>query len=276
MRYLLLMLLLGLAGTGIASDDDLETSPCPGLVSMYGYGQFERSLIITDDIFSSIEDCEMLAAFYYLDEGKRSRADFDFASVGDIVDATWQPVNEEPPFLLMDAILSWLKNLGFEQHTDTLQDFLNEYMPSEESVELFFEIIIWLIMLATVFLVLREFYLAGMLRLPHFYKKSGQENDKQDEPVLQWQQILALPLREQISALLRFSIERLIASNAIPASQSYTNHQLTAHLRKLNPQKAGMLSEQIQITEPVLYGDEAVTDEMLEACRLKAQGISDA
>ena len=275
MRYWLFMLLLGLAGTGIASQED-ETSPCQGLVSVHDTNQFEEFLIVTDEVFSSIEDCEMLAAFYNLEESDRSRVAFDFSSVDDIVNATWQPVNEDSSFLFMDAVLSWLKNLGFEKHADTVQDFFTDYMPSKESVELFFIIFICLIVLAVVFLVLREFYLAGMLRLPHFSKRPNTRIEKHSEPVLQWRQVLSLPIREQISALLRYSIECLVASNVIPASKSYTNRELKAHLLQSDPIKARLFQEQIQLTEPILYGDEAATDEMLKACQLKAQGICDA
>lgn len=275
MRYWLFILLLGFAGTGIAGEED-EASPCPGLVSVYDYDRFEQVLVVTDEFFSSIEDCEMLAAFYSLQVSDQRRKTFDFSSVDDIVNATWLPLNEDSSFLFVDAVLSWLKNMGFEKHADSLQQFLTEYMPSQESIELFFRVFIWLMVLVAVILVLREFYLAGMLRLPQFSKRSKGEGRKYDEPVLHWQQVLLLPLREQISALLNYSIECLAASNEIPSSKNYTNRELKAFLLRSDPVKAKLFQEQIQLSEPVLYGDEVVTDEVIRSCQLKAQGICDA
>ena len=84
MRYWLFILLLALAGTAIAGEE-IETSPCPGLVSVYGNEQIESALVVTDDVFSSIEDCEMIAAFLTFKVSNRNHVTFDLSSVDDIV-----------------------------------------------------------------------------------------------------------------------------------------------------------------------------------------------
>jgi hypothetical protein len=53
----------------------------------------------------------------------------------------------------------------------------------------------------------------------------------------------------------------------VPASSSFTNRELIAYLEKSDLQKAGLLREQIDLTEPVMYGDESVSEQQLVACR---------
>ena len=93
---------------------------------------------------------------------------------------------------------------------------------------------------------------------------------------MQWDLIRALPLREQISALLHYSIEYLVASNLVPSSPGYTNRELISCLEKSDSRKAGLLREQIDLTEPVLYGDELVSEEQVIACRDKSRSLRDA
>ena len=85
-----------------------------------------------------------------------------------------------------------------------------------------------------------------------------------------------MPLREQLAALLQFSIEQLVAAKLLPASRSYTNRELLAQLETADVGRANMLREQIDLTEPVIYGDEPVTEERVEACRKKSRGLGDA
>jgi len=276
MRNTLFLLMLIFAGISNASDELMQTSPCPGLVSSYAVEKFEHALVVTDTDFSSIEDCEQLGSFYFSRPGFTNNA-LDYSQLAVIIDEIWQPVNEEAPFLLMEALLSWMKGLGLEQHAESLRDFVNEYMPAQESVQLFFTIVIWLIVVGTVFLVVHEFYRAGMLKFPRFRGRPGDDNaSTEPKPVWQWQDILALPLREQISALLQFSIQHLVNENLVPASSSFTNRELISYLEKSNVHKAGLLREQIELTEPVVYGDERVSEQQLIACRSKTRDLCDA
>ena len=276
MRNALFLLMLIFAGISNASDELVQASPCPGLVSSYAIEKFELALVVTDTDFASIEDCEQLGNFYFNQSGISNNA-LDYSQLAVIIDKIWQPVNEEAPFLLMDAILSWMKGLGLEQHAESLKDFVNEYMPAEESVQLFFTIVIWLIVCGTVFLVVNEFYRAGMLKFPRFRGQPGNDDANQEvKPVRQWQDILALPLREQISALLQFSIQHLVNENLVPASSSFTNRELISCLEKSDAHKAGLLREQIELTEPVVYGDEHVSEQQLIACRSKTRDLCDA
>jgi hypothetical protein len=276
MRRALFLLMLMFTGIGNASDELIQTSPCPGLVSSYADEKFEHALVVTDTDFASIEDCEQLGSFYFSRPGFSNNA-LDYSRLAVIIDEIWQPANEEAPFLLIEAILSWMKGLGFEQHAESLRDFANEYMPARESVQLFFTIVIWLIVAGTIFIVVHEFYRAGMLKLPRFRGRPGDENaSTEPKPVRQWQDIPALPLREQISALLQFSIQHLVNENLVPASSSFTNRELVSYLEKSDAHKAGLLREQIELTEPVVYGDERVSEQQLIACRSKARDLCDA
>jgi len=275
MRTTLFLLMLLYAGISNASDEQMEASPCPGLVSSYDVEKFEHALVVTDTDFSSIEDCEQLGRFYF-QPSRFSNYSLDYSRLGAIVDKIWQPVNEETPFLLMEAFLSWMKGLGLDEHAESLKNFVEEYMPAEESVQLFFTVIIWLIVCGTIILVVHEFYRAGMLKLPRFQGQQGDGTGAEIKPVWQWETILALPLREQISALLQYSIEHLVNENLVPASSSFTNRELISYLEKSDSLRAGLLREQIDITEPVVYGDEQVSEQQLVACRIKTRGLCDA
>ena len=275
MRITLFLLMLIYAGIGNANEELMETSPCPGLVSSYDVEKFELALVVTDTEFTSIEDCEQLGRFYYNPHRPAAFA-IDYSQLGTIVDEIWQPVNEEAPFVLLEAILSWMKGLGFEEHARSFRDFINEYMPAEESVQLFFTIVIWLVVIGTVILVLREFYLAGMLKFPRLQHRHGDIENNEIKPTWQWQTILALPLREQISALLQYSLEQLAARKLVPASHSFTNRELITFLEQSDAQKASLLREQINLTEPVIYGDEHVSEEQVMACRTKTRELIDA
>lgn len=275
MRTTLFLLMLLYAGISNASDEQMEASPCPGLVSSYDVEKFEHALVVTDSDFASIEDCEQLGRFYF-QPSRFSSYSLDYSRLGSIVDEIWQPVNEETPFLLMEAFLSWMKGLGFDEHAELFKNFVEEYMPAEESVQLFFTVIIWLIVCGTIILVVHEFYRAGMLKLPRFQGQQGDGTGAEIKPVWQWETILALPLREQISALLKYSIDHLVNENLVPASSSFTNRELISYLEKSDSLRAGLLREQIDITEPVVYGDEQVSEQQLVACRIKTRGLCDA
>ena len=275
MRNALFMLMLLYAGIGNAGDQLMETGPCPGLVSSYDMDNFKRLLVVTDSDFASAEDCEQLGQFY-LDSSRLSDYPLDYAGLAAIVDEIWQPVNEEAPFLLLEALLSWMKRLGLEEHADSVREFVNEYMPAQESVRLFFTIVIWFIFIGTLLVVLYEFYRAGMLRMPRMRTRRNDGKTTENSPVMQWEMILALPLREQISALLQRSIDCLVISNLIPSSRSYTNRELITYLERSDARKADLLREQIDLTEPVLYGDEPVSEEQVNACRDKSRSLGDA
>ena len=275
MRNTLFLLMLLYAGICSASEELMQTSPCPGLVSSYEIESFEQVLVVSDADFASIEDCERLGGFFF--HGSRlPDYSLNYSRLGAIVDETWQPLNEQAPFLIMEAVLSWMKGLGLEQHAESFRTFINKYMPAEESIQLFFTILLWLIVFATIVLVLYEFYRAGMLKLPRSQQLEDNEENPEPGAALQWEAVLALPLREQISALLQYSIDYLVAAKLVPASTSFTNRELNVILEKSDSHKANLLHEQIDLTEPVVYGDEDVSEQQVLACRIKAKGISDA
>ena len=169
-----------------------------------------------------------------------------------------------------------MKGLGFERHAESFRDFINEYLPAGESIQFFFTILLWLIVIAALMLVLVEFYRAGMLRLPRYQHKVNDSQKHESKPGLEWEAVLAMPLRQQISALLRYSIEALAARKLIPAASSYTNRELVSCLEESDAYKVTSLREQIELTEPVVYGDEPVSEERIIACRARARDLSDA
>ena len=252
-----------------------ETSPGQGLVSSYNVDKFEQLLVVTDSDFSSIEDCEQLGRFFFGESRQRSYS-LDYSGLAAIVSDTWQPVNEEAPFLFLDAMLSWMRGLGFEQHAEAFKNLINEYLPAEESVHLFFTLVIWVILIAVVLLVLYELHRAGLLKLPHRQQLRKDVSARANNAALSWDAIAAMPLRQQIGALLQFSIERLATNRLIPASRSLTNHELLSCLKESDTCKASLLREQIEQTEPVVYGDVPVTEQRLSRCRAIAQMVDDA
>ena len=270
-----MLFLLLLAGVSNASEQQSSTSPCPGLVSSYPVDQFEQLLVVTDTDFSSIEDCEQLGHFFF-EQPRYHHSSLDFSGLAAIVDDTWQPLNEEASFLLMDAILSWMRELGFEHHAESFKNFITEYLPAEESVRLLFTLVIWIILLSVVLLVVYELYRAGLLKLPYRPQKKKYQQLQEDKTALSWETIMDLPLRRQISALLNFSIEQLVNKNRIPSSFSLTNHELVSYLEKSDDRTASWLREQIEQTEPSVYGDVPVSEQRLIRCRSIAQRISDA
>jgi hypothetical protein len=275
MHKSMLFLLLLFAGVSNGSEQRLSTSPCQGLVSSYAIDQFEQLLVVTDKEFSSVEDCEQLGQFFF--EQRRYRYhSLDYSGLAAIVDDTWQPANEDAPFLLMDAILSWMRELGFERHAESFKNFINEYLPAEDSVRLFFTLVIWMILLAVVLLVGYELYRAGLLKLPYRRQTQKDKQAQQNKAALSWEAITGLPLRRQIGALLQFSIERLVTKNLVPSSRSLTNHELVAYLEKSGDRTASLLREQIERTEPSVYGDVPVSEQLLVRCRAIARRISDA
>jgi hypothetical protein len=275
MHKSMLFLLLLVAGVSNASEQWLSTSPCPGLVSSYDIDKFEQILVVTDSDFSSVEDCELLGRFFFEESRQRSYS-LDYSGLAAIVSDTWQPVNEEAPFLLLDAILSWMRGLGFEQHAESFKNFINGYLPAEESVQLFFTVVIWALLFAVTLLVVYELNRAGLLKLPHRSKKYKDQHAQEKQAALSWDAIVTLPLRQQMGALLQFSIERLAASKLIPSSRSLTNHELVSYLEESDNSKASLLREQIEQTEPVVYGDVPVSEQRLSQCRAIARRIDDA
>ena len=275
MRATLTMLMLFFAGIGSAADRSTEASPCPGLVSSYDTESFDQLLVVTDAEFASIEDCERLGRFYF-NPAQASERSMDYAQLGAIVDAIWRPANEEAPNVLLEAFLSWLKALDFDEHTAALREFIGTYLPANESLQLFFNLLVWLIVLATAMLVVREFYRAGMFRVHRRRGRRAQDGEPARSTVQSWEAILALPAREQIGALLKYSLEQLAAAGKIPVSRSYTNRELVEHLVMRDAHKAGLLRQQVEVTEPVIYGDERATAERLAACRRYSRELAGA
>jgi len=275
MRKTLTLLMLLFSSSGSATESIMEASPCPGLVSSYDVENFERALVVTDAEFTSVEDCEQLGRFVF-SSPDAYRYTLNYTRLDAIVDQIWQPVDEEASSLLYEAILSWLKGLGFEQHAESLRNFIEENMPADESVQLFFTIVIWLIVIAAVLLVVYEFYRAGMLRLPRSRAATGGTSEPERKPGREWRDILALPMREQIGALLQYSLERLAEARLVSASGSFTNRELVAQLETTDAARASILRAQIDLTEPVIYGDDPATEERVTACRSKAGELADA
>ena len=275
MRNTLILLMLLCTGIGNASELPQETSPCPGLVSSWDLEKFERVLVVTDTEFTSIEDCERLGGFFF---GQRAAADhsLDYSQLAVIVDGIWQPQNEDAPRVLLEAVLSWLKRLGLDEHAASIRELIDEYLPAESSVQLFFNAVIWLIVIAALALIVHEFYRAGMLRLPRRKKPDEAAVVTEVRPGMQWDEILGLPLREQMGALMQYSIDHLAAAGLVPASPSYTCRELEAHLERSDAAKAVLFRAQIELTEPAVFGDEAITEQQLNACRSKSLELSDA
>ena len=240
--------------------------PCPDLENYpenTAQGSFfEEALVTTDTDFTSREDCDVLASYFYeTSDVNTNISEFPmlFSDLDVIVDKIWKPEEEQGLTLLFQAVFDWLKSFGLNVDTSALQ----EYLPSIESVRLFTEISAGLILLLVFIFTIRGLYRAGVFK---FSRKSQYEQDgveQEDDSVPSFEPVDGLPLREQLGALLQRSILLLQKYNVVPVSACYTNHELVKYLGASKSALAKLLNRQVNLTEPVIYGVKPVTQEAL-------------
>ena len=125
-------------------------SPCPDITitpesSVQG-SLFDEALVTTDTDFTSREDCDMFASYFYETPDVNtniSESPLLFSNLDVIVDSVWKPEEEQGFALMFQAVFNWLKSFGLNVDTSALQ----EYLPSGESVRLFTEISAGLLLL---------------------------------------------------------------------------------------------------------------------------------
>ncbi|HHO59672.1 MAG TPA: DUF4129 domain-containing protein, partial [Thiotrichales bacterium] len=187
----------------------------------------------------------------------------DYSKLDVLVDQIWQPEAGSDTGLLYRAILDWLKAIGLDVDSEAVSGFLQTYLPSADSLMLFARLAAGLLVLVMLIFLLRKFYRAG-----GFGRGGGKDDNPVQgvppNPVLTPGAIEKLPLREQAGALLQYSIELLRRQRLIPLSACYTNHELLDRLAQGDSQQAGLLSRQIRLTEPLIYGDRPVTEAALD------------
>lgn len=233
---------------------------------------FDEALVTTDTDFTSREDCDMFASFYY--QTPAGNADISespllFSNLDVIVDSVWKPEEEQGIALMFQAVFNWLKSFGLNVDTSALQ----EYLPSGESVRLFTEISAGLLLLLVLVFTLRGLYRAGFFKFSRISRSEQDEFKPEDDSVLPFD---GLPLREQLAALLQRSISSLRRYNIVPVSASYTNHELVDHLDASNSAVAKILVRQVNLTEPVIYGARSVTPEVLSESQQICEDIGRA
>ncbi len=241
-------------------------SPCPGIeihpdTAVQG-GLFDEALIATDTDFASNEDCDMIASYFFEASDANtniSESPLLSSNLDVIVDSIWKPDQEQGLALMFKAAFNWLKSFGFNVDTSALQ----EYLPSNESIRLFTELSTGLILLLALVFIIRGLYRTGFFK---FSQKPQSEDDgfkPENGNALSFEPVDGLPLREQLGALLQRSISLLRKHKAVPVSHSYTNHELIKYLDTSKSALATLLFRQVNITEPVIYGTQSVTQEVV-------------
>lgn len=254
-------------------------TPCPDITitpesSVQG-SLFDEALVTTDTDFTSREDCDMFASYFYETPDVNtniSESPLLFSNLDVIVDSVWKPEEEQGFALMFQAVFNWLKSFGLNVDTSALQ----EYLPSGESVRLFTEISAGLLLLLALVFTLRGLYRAGFFKFSRISQSEQDEFKPEDDSVLPFEPVDGLPLREQLAALLQRSISSLRRYNIVPVSASYTNHELVDHLDASNSAVAKILVRQVNLTEPVIYGARSVTREVLSESQQICEDIGRA
>jgi hypothetical protein len=140
---------------------------------------------------------------------------------------------------------------------------LQEYLPSGESIRLFTEISVGLLLLLILFFTLRGLYRMGIFKFSQKFKSQQSEFKPENDKFLSFESVDGLPLREQLAIFLKRSIFLLQNYNIVPVSASYTNHELVKYLAASQSAVAKLLVRQVKLTEPVIYGTKKVTQEVL-------------
>lgn len=242
-------------------------SPCPDIeiqpeVATHGR-LFDEVLIATDTDFTSNEDCETIASYFHeVSEVNENISDFPLmlSNLDVIVDNIWKPEDEQGLALMFQAIFNWLKSFGFNIDTTALQ----EHLPSFEAVRLFTELSAGLILLLVLVFTVRAIYRVGFFSIPRKSQPEHGEFTSDNGSSLPHEPVDGLTLREQIGALLQRSISLLRKHKMVPVSSSYTNHELVDHLDASKSPLAKLFVRQVSISEPVIYGTQSVSQELVK------------
>jgi hypothetical protein len=239
---------------------------------------FEHVLLVTDDAFSSAEDCRRLGGYFLGRHSPETQISsprrLDHARLSEIVDRSWEPAAEDPSQRWLTALLDWLKRIGFEQFSRDLAGLIDENLPEAERLKPFFTALLWIIVVATVVLVLREFYLAGLLRLPwrRHVTQTVTAPPLAAFPVMP--KLTGLSPRSQLAVLLRYSIAVLVARRELTATGGLTNREYLRALERRHDEAASLLESQLALTEPVIYGNDHASQAQVNACRHLSQQLA--
>lgn len=240
--------------------------PCPDIIigsENSAQGQlFNEALIVTDTDFTSHEDCDVFASYFYqVTDANTNISEFPllFSNLDAIVDTIWKPEEVQGLNLMFQAIINWLKSIGLDVDTNVW----GQYLPSGESIRLFAELSVSLILLLVFIFAIRGFYSAGLFKFPQIFKFKQDELQSKNGNFLPPASIDELPLRQQLAVLLQRSILILKKYHVIPVSTCYTNHELINYIDVSKSQAASLLGRQVKLTEPVIYGNRPATQEVL-------------
>jgi len=251
------------------------STPCPNVIGPESIRQgqfFDQTLVVTDSDFTSQEDCNAFASYFYdTPNTATSEKPWVFSELDAIVDQIWQPEKDQNASLIFQAILDWLKSFGLDFDENDLGYVFREYLPSGESIRLFAELSASFILLLILIFSIRALYLSGVLKLPRLFKFKTDKKNSDNETLLSDESFDDLPFSEHLAMLLRRSIMVLRKYNIIPVSSCYTNHELINHIDKNESPAAKLLARQVDLAEPVIYGNKVATPDVI----LESQKIAD-
>ncbi|VAW52396.1 hypothetical protein MNBD_GAMMA06-776 [hydrothermal vent metagenome] len=239
---------------------------CPDIVVDPEYVEqsqsFNDSLIATDSDFTSHEDCDMFASYFYdTTDLKTNLSDSPLvlSNLDVIVDEIWKPEEEQGLNLLFDAMIDWFKSFGINVDVSALQ----QYLPSIDSVRLFTELSVSLLLLLAVVFFVRGLSGSRGYTFPRLFRFKSANLKVESNSVLSFEPIEQLSFREQLGILLQRSVMVLQKSKAIPVSVCYTNHELIDCMDMNKNPAAKLLYRQVKLAEPAIYGARPVTQEVL-------------
>jgi hypothetical protein len=169
------------------------------------------------------------------------------------------------------AFLKWLDSLKVDDYEDEFQwliRFMQTIKPSEQTIHLFIDGTIALLVIASVWLVINELTVAGFLAkltgkrkvlLAH-QSSLGQGLDSSNARQIAIHQ---LSPHQQIAVLLEQVIKMLMERELIPADATLTHRQIVHYLSQHAVTSEPAVAHLVHAAEPILYGNRTVAAQTL-------------
>ncbi len=199
-----------------------------------------------------------------------ARHALNYAQVDDILRELLPPEEEAERQNWWEAFKQWLrKNLGQQQEADFdwLDNWLNSFQPSENTLEGIFFVSLILVILLAGLILYNEIRAWGGFRL---WKRPGGRSrgtgDMPEPPADRLpgglQALRDLPPTRQLGELLHFSVTHLRQVGLLPGRVGLTPRECHRYLRA-SP-AAGDFESLLRQAEPVLYGGQGLSPEARE------------
>lgn len=189
----------------------------------------------------------------------------DFAGLDKLLKSILIP-EAEKELSLWEKFINWIdKNFlshdeGDSEWIKNLIDMLAKLDIPDWLFTTLFRGAIVIILLLALYTIVNELRVAGIFKTKHHQKQKNPKDDSTQQylelaETLDWQSIIQLPAKLQVSALLRYAIKSLTDKKLIPDNSSLTNLELYQYLLKTDANKSLLFSELYHGAELCLYGE---------------------